>query len=153
MGVKRRDTLERILEKVVTNPTTGCEEWTGLTNPKGYGIINAGKTVRTHRMRYILERGDPGDLILRHTCDNPRCCNLNHLIPGTRADNNKDMVERGRHGRSSLPGERNPAAKLTQEQVLDIRADRRSTVELAKVYGVSQSLMSMIKSRQVWKHI
>jgi hypothetical protein len=63
------------------------------------------------------------------------------------------MVERGRHGRSSLPGERNPAAKLTQEQVLDIRADRRSTAELAKVYGVSQSLMSMIKCRHVWKHI
>jgi hypothetical protein len=154
MGVQRRDTLDRIIEKVVLCPKTGCEEWTGFINRKGYGELRAyGKTVRAHRERYRLEVGDPGDQILRHTCDNPRCCRLDHLIPGTIADNNRDMKERGRNKYPVFSGEENAAAKLTEDLVRAIRSDNRSTVALAKAYGVSQSLMSMVKRRQVWKHI
>lgn len=34
---------------------------------------------------------------LRHSCDNSRCVNPNHLTPGTHRQNNQDMLNRKRH--------------------------------------------------------
>lgn len=36
---------------------------------------------------------------VRHTCDNPLCCNPFHHLIGTQADNVQDMMERERVGR------------------------------------------------------
>lgn len=35
--------------------------------------------------------------MVRHSCDNPPCCNPAHLLVGTAAQNAQDMAERGRH--------------------------------------------------------
>lgn len=78
--------------------TGPCIEWTGATNGAGYGVrrIN-GRNVLVHRYVYEQECGPiPDGLELRHTCDNPPCYNTEHLIPGTHAENMRDMVERGR---------------------------------------------------------
>ncbi|ACP44084.1 hypothetical protein VPP93_gp13 [Vibrio phage VP93] len=39
-------------------------------------------------------------VVVRHTCDNPRCINPDHLIGGTIADNNRDRAERGRSAKT-----------------------------------------------------
>lgn len=54
---------------------------------------------KTHRVSYFLTHGHlpPAPLVIRHTCDNPPCCNPAHLVPGTYQDNARDCVERGRH--------------------------------------------------------
>lgn len=64
-----------------------------------YGAINvSGIVTGSHRVAYALANGSITDgLHVRHSCDNPPCCNPAHLIEGTPADNVKDMMDRGRH--------------------------------------------------------
>jgi hypothetical protein len=80
-----------------------CWEWQGKRNYRGYGqkVLNrlsmSRKITGAHRVAYYLHHGvHPGDLIVRHKCDNPSCCNPAHLELGTIADNNRDTRERGR---------------------------------------------------------
>jgi hypothetical protein len=50
-------------------------------------------------------------------------------------------------------GSRNFKAKLTEEDVMDILISESSQKYLAEKYGVSQSLISRIRRRQLWKHV
>lgn len=80
------------------------------------------RRVRLHRLKYCQAKGikleDIVGLVVRHTCDNPRCINPRHLVIGTAADNSADMVHRGR----SLKGTRHHKARLDEQKVADIRA-------------------------------
>jgi hypothetical protein len=141
--------------KVMPN---GCHEWQGYRMPKGYGQISIdGRLVLTHRIAYEAERGPiPDGLLVRHTCDNPPCCNPAHLVVGTVADNSADAIERGQVAR----GARLPQTRLTERQVAEIRTTyRRYTVpgqrgyrsnsgEIAEQFGVSrQHVNSIIAGR------
>jgi hypothetical protein len=100
---------------------------------------------------HLLLAVGPGQ-VRRHTCDLRRCVNRRHLVTGTRADNSRDMVDRGR----SLRGERSPTAKLTDDQARTLR--RRLTAgetgrALAREYGVSQATVSLIRHRRAWAHV
>lgn len=81
-----------------------------------YKYIN-GKRHRWHRMIYCMKVGYTIEsikgLVVRHTCDNARCINPEHLIIGTHADNMRDAVERNRNAK----GIRNGHAKLTPDIV------------------------------------
>jgi len=118
--------------------------------------LQHGEYVVAHRIAYELSKGPvPKELIVRHTCDNPPCCNPNHLIPGTDADNAKDKSERGRCYDSK--GEANGYARLTSNDVITIR-NRYSTEQikqkdLAIEYGVSRSTIGDIIRRKKWKHL
>lgn len=43
--------------------------------------------------------------------------------------------------------------KLTPEDVLAIRTDERTGAEIGRVYGISQSNVSLIKRRKAWQHV
>ena len=43
-------------------------------------------------------------------------------------------------------------AKLTAEQVLEIRASSETQRVLAERYGVSKALVGRIKRRELWRH-
>lgn len=86
-----------------------------------------------------------------HTCDNPKCCNPKHLVDGTHAENAADRERKGRSYR--CPGERNPNAKLTDDDVLIIRQLNDTQENIALRFNVSACLISRIKSRKCWKHI
>lgn len=94
--------LGRFNAKWVPAPN-GCHIWTGARTQGGYGIIwIANSRKRAHRVAYELKFGAIPDgtsepLVVRHKCDNPPCVNPDHLELGTRADNSRDMVVRGRH--------------------------------------------------------
>lgn len=72
---------------------------------------------------------------------------------------NLEWVVRGQDFHGILPqpkGEAHGSAKLTADQVRDIRAYpsyRGSQKDLAEKYGVSVSLVSAILKRKLWKHI
>jgi hypothetical protein len=69
---------------------SGCWEWTGHTNPSGYGHVGVrGATQLTHRVSYELLAGPiPDGLQIDHLCRNKPCCNPVHLEPVTAHENN-----------------------------------------------------------------
>ena len=84
-----------------------------------------------------------------HTCDNRRCVNVAHLRLGTQQDNMDDMTGKLRHAH----GERNAHAKLTAAKVRQIRAATGTQGAIAERFGVSQGLVSMIRTGRIWKHV
>lgn len=77
-----------------------CWNWTrGRSSQLGYGSFKLGNEQYTHRLAWELTNGKiPEGLCVCHHCDNPLCCNPNHLFLGTVKDNmqDRDMKGRGR---------------------------------------------------------
>lgn len=75
-----------------------CWEWKRGRYAQGYGqVLFAGKVMGAHRAAYILANGEiPPGLHILHSCDNPPCCNPEHLRAGTHQDNVADKVSRSR---------------------------------------------------------
>jgi hypothetical protein len=149
----------KFLANIEIGAPTDCWLWRAGRFSNGYGQFRVGaRKVRAHRAYYERVVGPvPDGLILRHSCDNPLCCNPEHLDPGTHAENAQDREMRGRGVHitpSPQPGAGNPAAKLTASDVLRIRTmvargDRQSAV--AAQLGISQSQVGNIARGACWK--
>lgn len=143
-----------ILEKL----ENGCMICTSHCKDKdGYVRIRRnGKHDRLHRIIYEMNYGEiPKGLLIRHKCDNPNCCNIEHLEIGTSQDNVNDMIERGRSikGRPNLKarGILNNNSKLNEEQVKEIYISNLGYRKLAKIYNVSTTNVSNIKRKRQWR--
>lgn len=100
----------------------GCLEWKGSKNQSGYGLIGIqGSLWQTHRAVYHFLVGEiPEGLFICHKCDNPSCINPEHLFVGTRQDNNRDAVNKGRWpGARNLEGNRPWEKKRREESTLN----------------------------------
>jgi hypothetical protein len=78
--------------------------------------------------------------------DNNRATNL---AWGTRAENNSHKAAHG----TSMRGTENPSARLTEDQVREIRNSGLSHRRLARAYGITRSAVWQILSRRTWNHI
>lgn len=148
--------VERFWEKVKKKSDNECWLWEGPFNKSGYGIVWAGGNVTTaHRVSYELVHGPIGityNVCILHTCDNPPCCNPNHLFEGTRKDNVADMVKKGRM--AGAKGSRNSKVVLLEAQVLEIFNCKDATnVELGIKYGVAPTTISAIRNQRNWKFL
>jgi hypothetical protein len=136
-----------------------CWEWQGGRDGFGYGKVQDfdGKTERTHRFVWKLTYGSiPTGKHILHKCDNPSCCNPNHLYVGTHQDNMRDRTERGRSGRWGRKGVENPQSKLNDDKVRSIRALLEQGLtqrEIASKYDVDASAISQINRGVAWKHV
>lgn len=150
-------TESRFFAKCKPSDTTDCIEWFGAADKLGYGRFSfEGKPRLAHRIAYMLHYGErlPDDVVLMHTCDNPKCVNPAHLVAGTQSDNMWDKVRKGRHNFKGYDaGTKNPNAKLTEDQVRAIRLDNRSATEIAKAFGISRPVASKIIRRELWRHV
>lgn len=107
-----------------------------------------------HRAVWQIVHGHiPDALCILHRCDNPACVNPAHLFLGTMAENNADRDMKGRARGGSRPGEKHHAAKLTDDQINEIRKATGLQREIAERFGVSQQSVSMIRNRKTWNHI
>jgi len=141
-------TLQRLESQI--DKSGDCWLWTGF-KLDGYGKSTIKKKLHiAHRVMYMLYNGTiPDGMVIRHKCRN-KCVNPEHLEIGTPAENMKDMIRDGTSNR----GEKNVGAKLTADQVLEIRSrSGESKSELAKEFGVSTSTVYDIIRRTLWKHI
>ena len=156
MSDNDRRRFEKRIDKTGFGPRGTCWKWKGST-PQGYGsFYYAGNTFSSHRVAYFAHTGDdPGDLDILHKCNFPMCVRWSHLRKGTHAENMNDRDKAGHQ--STKRGADHPVAKLTEEQVLDIRAAFArgiwTKMDLARQYNVSHRLIRNIVNRTAWKHI
>ena len=112
-------------------------------------------SIRAHRFSYEHHNGAiPEGLVVRHKCDNRACVEPSHLELGTTADNNADMVMRGRL--VSRPGSEKTNAKLTETLVVQLLFENAAGIprrEIAKKYGIAQSTLGYIITGKRWKHV
>jgi hypothetical protein len=140
------DVERRLLAGLTRESEESCWEWQNSTDRYGYGWISVdGRNRRTHVVAHMLWVGPvaPGDHVLHGPCDNPPCCNPAHLRIGDAADNAADRSVRLRSGR----------ARLSADDVRAIRADPRSSAEVASDYGVSPGYVRRVRTGDRQRHI
>ncbi len=154
----RRVVVERVWSKIVRNE--GCWIWQGTYSSYGYGTLNVRFASRkslhryAHRLVYEIMYGSiPPGMFVCHTCDNPPCCNPDHLFLGTCRDNVDDMVNKGRQRRGSQAAN----SVLSEEQVEAVRKRYSeggiTQIKLAEQYGVTQRHISGVINGRFWKHV
>lgn len=151
-----RSDLDRFLCRLIFG-LSDCWIWTGGLTHLGYGAL--GRKIQgehtAHRLAYRLFNGEiPSDLCVMHTCDVRCCVNPEHLVLGTQADNMRDMDQKGRRVMGDVTGEKNGQARLTREQVEQIRAAvaHGSTQRaMCREYGVSPMTVSRIVRKETWR--
>lgn len=140
--------------------TTQCKLHHYAPDKDGYARVSVNyKKVYLHRMVYCAHNGvkleDIVGKVVRHTCDNPRCVNPEHLVLGTNNDNIQDRVTRGRSHQPK--GELHPGAKLTVDDIRAIREEYKIPgtryKHLAEKYGISEKQIGNIINRVLWAHI
>lgn len=78
--------------------SNNCWNWNNFLTEDGYGQLSSGGVLyKVHRLTYLLSKGIIKDeLIVRHLCNNKKCCNPEHLELGTHSDNANDAVRNSR---------------------------------------------------------
>lgn len=154
-GLPREVYDEQIKQHIIDNckiTESGCWEWQKRKHSFGYGVLQyQGKAHTLAVLTYRLFVGPTNGLFVLHKCDNPPCCNPDHLFLGTQADNMKDRSKKNRQ----CKGEKNGRAKLTKEQVNDIRTEYAAgfttQTKLAIKHNVTQALIGRIIRYLHWK--
>jgi hypothetical protein len=133
-----------------------CWPWQGgIFLKDGYGRVSWDHTsMPAHRAAYQVHVDSvPRGSVVRHSCDNPICCNYKkHLLVGTVKQNVHDAVERNLHP----IGERQSGAKLTDFQVRVIRSmafEILSYEAVAHLLGCHLSSIFRAYRRKLWRHV
>lgn len=156
---------QRFWSKVNRKGEDDCWEWVGAgaRTKHGYGRINVnGKMCQVTHVAWELTYGEPvpAGLVVRQTCDNHVCVNPRHLVVGTRSDSVTNAIAKGRLKVKVREGRKfsddfNPARKLTQEEVDEIRSRYKEgnifQRELAEEYGVTRANISLIIRGETWQ--
>jgi len=155
MGIARANSADNFWHRVNKGAPDECWEWRGKRDKNGYGQVGwKGRSTRAHRVALsLVDGGWDNPLGVLHECDNPPCCNPSHLWRGSNNDNMRDKMEKNRQSRKGARGERSGSAKLTSEQVREIRSSPLSGAALARQYGVARNYIFAIKNRLTWRHI
>lgn len=187
MPITKSSDLLWVSQRTRLVPETGCWEWT-LTKERppllAYGRCYFGKRYRhAHRVVWELLKGPiPEGMCVLHRCDNPPCCNPDHLFLGTLADNAADRDAKGRTAKGDRSGARRyperwsrgdkhwtrlrpndvpvgedaATAKLSASDVFDIRQKRNQGVTLQRLaieFGVGISTIARIAKGVSWQSV
>lgn len=155
-GTTTTHTVESLTARTTPEPNTGCWIYTGGLNGAGYGRVRHERGyVLTHRLMYELVTGSrPVGLEVCHRCDNPPCCNPDHLFAGTHAQNMADSARKNRTRRGESA--KTSRAKLTDADVREIRAklmQGATRAQMASTYSLTRATICAIHLRHSWKHL
>lgn len=138
----------------LSSDKNGCILWNRSEDRKGYGVYRVQLLdgsfykSRAHKFSYLIFNGAIQDgLVVRHTCDNPHCCNPEHLIIGTVQQNNQDSVDRKT---------RFIKAKFSKEEILEIRKLKSEGVSFKKLaarFNTSISSIQGIVNKTTYSYI
>ncbi len=141
---------ERFWAKVKVQEPDECWPWKGgdLSYPAYGNMQIEGKLRRSDTIAAYLAGVLPSidsKVLLHHACGSYLCCNPFHIRP----------AGAGWLRPTTLRGETKPSAKLTAEQVQDIREryllGEGTQYELSKIFGVSQCQIHKIIKNKAWK--
>jgi len=134
-----------LLSRVKLDSTTGCLNWIKGKDKDGYGQCHSSKygrelrVTRAHQMAWVIRNGAiPSNKIICHHCDNPSCCNTDHLYLGTWESNVQDCVSRGRFDNGAK-------RKRSNEEVIAFHG-KLSCEDAAEILGLSYSRVC-----QIWR--
>jgi hypothetical protein len=152
----KENVMEDILGNVEVNSTTGCWIWSGSCSNRGYGKKYYGSHYSTHRLVAWAWKDMPlkSESIVCHTCDNPPCCNPDHLVVADQSWNIKDAYKKGR---IDVSKENNPNSKVSIELIKEIRGKYQAggvaQKELCEIYDLSPAHIHRIVRGKRWYNI
>ena len=142
------DSAERFWAKVQKGP--GCWVWVGCLH-NGYGQIRwRGKIQWAHRVSWELANGVPPPprvfgrrrnyQVVMHLCMNTDCVRPDHLKLGAQSEN------MNQHRRPRRYRQRGKLSESQREEIRELLARGLHQADLARLYGVSQPVVSWIKN-------
>lgn len=137
----------------------GCILNSNVTTHRPYGHIALTSPIRStsytkgHALSYLYHNNivSTNGLHVLHRCDNPACCNPDHLWLGTNADNVKDKLSKNRG--HNFNGTRHPRASLTEKEVLAIYISKEPRQVLADRYNIKGSIIYQIRKKFTWLQV
>lgn len=141
--------LAKFWAKLPKRGDNECWPWQGYTNVKGYGYLTVkGKTIFAHRLSLRVAKGVPTflDAKAMHACDNPPCCNPNHLSWGTQQMNSLDARDKRRLSWVKIV----PSQAAYIKRLLE--AGYKSHT-ISKWYQVSPKNIRLIRDGLTWANI
>ena len=135
------------LSAALTETPSGCLVKTTSLNQKGYSRMTIdGQRVLCHRLAWEVAHGPiPAGRAVCHTCDNPPCCNPDHLFLGSIADNNRDMWDKGRGTISPPKWRKIPPSE--HDAIKRRLADGERHQSIAASYGVTRQAINYLAKR------
>jgi len=122
------------------NSITNCWEYTGNSFVGGYGWLRCYKRRwLAHRLSYIINIGEiPKEKELLHICDNRKCINPKHLKVGTRKENIRDMIEKGRMNKERV------------KSYYEYKGKKQGLKSWAKEYNINRDTLNNRLNRLKW---
>ena len=102
MSYPKRNIVERMERHLPRMAANECWETSyKSSNDTGHRLVNNEHNIGhsfCHRVAWEMHHAQPipEGMSVLHTCDNPRCCNPEHLYIGDHTDNMRDRTDRGR---------------------------------------------------------
>lgn len=142
---KAKTPFDYLIQRIEVNKDNpdSCWLFTGSLDRDGYGQVHCSSSAkklgvtRAHQMSYATFVGDiPSGMWVLHKCDNPTCCNPDHLFLGTAQDNSDDMWGKGRW--------KSGASKKYDWDYIVGQHGLKDCMELSEELGCSYSLVCMV---------
>lgn len=148
-----------LIEKIQHHVTIegDCWEWRGCMNGQIPIMKHDGKVANVRRL-VLIDRGVPmNGFIATYTCGNPMCVNPEHTARSSRAQMNRRIMADMNTATNTLrikriaEVKRRTDAKLSLDDVEQIRASGDTHQHLAARFGISKSIIGRIKRGEMWR--
>jgi hypothetical protein len=156
------DIIKRFWDKVhYPGNDQDCWEWTACRWGIGYGCFaltippQRKKSIMAHRFAWEFYNGPiPSNLNVLHKCDNPPCCNPEHLFLGTASDNMCDRDSKNRNAHGSTHGNSKLSEKILENIINDTLSGKITSMsQITNTHNVSRVTIRKILSGYGWNHV